>query len=155
MKTKKGTTVFSIRAACDDLETWKAYAQVSGITITTMVTTAMMEYMDSHPLTGFKANIFNTLIGGKHMTVREWVEEEVSKGIYAEEEQHGRHFPEDIKQTCINDLVNDIVDGWQGSDDPLDDDQDTRYWKDRTIDYIEEQVEKIVEYLASLEDESN
>lgn len=86
-------------------------------------------------------------------TVREWIEEQAANALDACETQHGRHFSEGTKVPYFNDLVDACVDEWQGTDDPLDDENE--WWKDRTIDYLEEQAEKIVEHLSVIEDEAD
>ena len=88
------------------------------------------------------------------MTVREWIEEEVYKAIEAEEEQHGRNFAESDKRVYAEELINECVDGWDAGDDPNEDDEGTRFMRDRTIDYIEERAEDIVEDLSVREDEA-
>ena len=153
MSPRKNGAAFSARIDEKTVSKWRAYAKTAGITLTLMTEEAMNEYMENHPLTGIKANIFNSLIGGNHMTVREWIEEQASKALYAEEEQHGRHFPEDAKQTCINQFVDESAEAWEGDEDPLADDKTTEWWRDRVIDYAEEWAEKTVEYLGSMEDE--
>jgi len=154
LKKKKETVVFSVRAAGDDVAEWKLYAQTACMTLTSMTTEAMTEYMQTHPLTGFKANIFNSRMRGLNsMTVREWIEEEAARALFAEEEQHGRHFSEDAKQEFINDFVNECVENWEGADDPLAEDPDTEYMRDRVTDYAEEWAEKTVEHLGTIEDE--
>ena len=87
------------------------------------------------------------------ITVREWIEEEAAKAVEGFEKQHGRHFAEFDKEYFINELVEECVDGWQGSEDPGDDENE--WWRDHTIDYIEEQAEKIVEHLSVMEDEAD
>lgn len=153
MAERKSGAAFSARVDKDTVNIWRTYAKVSGMTLTHMTIEAMNEYMAAHPLTGFKANIFNALTEVKNMTVREWIEDQASKALYAEEEQHGRHFAEDTKQAYINKFVDESVDAWKGADDPLADDKATSWWRDRVIDYAEEWAENLVEHLGAMEDE--
>lgn len=87
------------------------------------------------------------------ITVREWIEEQAATAIEGFEKQHGRHFAEADKIYYIIELIEECVDGWQGGEDPLDDENE--FWRDKAIDYIEEQAEKIVEHLSVMEDEAD
>lgn len=58
MAEKKKKQVFSFRAELTDIENWKAYAQAKGLTMETIGSSAMNEYMLRHKLTDNEHSIY-------------------------------------------------------------------------------------------------
>lgn len=77
----------------------------------------------------------------KAPSVRDWIETEVRLAfhyLWFDDKQE--------EQQIITQYINEAVDGWTGTDDPMDSEND--YLRDKIITYLETEAEKIDEMLS-------
>ena len=140
----KDKVVLSVRVNKRNMATWKAYNTASGLSMPSLITEAITEYINNHPLTGYRQNIFKERTRNMKMTVREWLTEEAEKqyNFQIENYQDGYVLPEHEIQEYINYLVDLSCDEWDGTDDPGDDENDRLRFQ--VIDWLERRMEKDV-----------
>lgn len=157
--TQQKIPVFSVRVKVDDIAEWKMYAQAADMSMTNLVTEAMNEYIENHPLKGLKLQRYVEMKteaeNKKFAKVRKWVEDTAKRIVNGVAEDHaekwGWEVSEEDTEPYITELVDEIMEDWSGTEDPLDDENE--HERNLTEDYLEDEAWKITEELAEKYDE--
>ena len=56
LKPRRG--LYTLRATDEDIETWRLYAKNAGMNIADLISAAVADYIDAHPLTGTQKELY-------------------------------------------------------------------------------------------------